>query len=308
VIDFEYDDIDGALADSVRALCGARLAQPSASAQGVLDTVWWRELADLGVLGLATEVGGGTVTTVAASMEQLGYFDAPGPLVETFAGTQVLPADHVESVAAGTSVVTVTSSNLVPWLAAADLIVEFSGGEAYLAKPSGPADEVSSLAHEPWGRCTLERLAPLGDATRAVAVGDVAAGAYLVGEATQLLSAAAAYASDRVQFKTPIASFQAISHPLADCYLQVTAARALVRRAAYVIDTASPDAVSAAATARRSATRAALATAWRAHQTYGAMGFTVEGPIGNRSAKIRQVSLAATVAGSGDRILTRWGL
>ena len=52
-----------------------------------------------------------------------------------------------------------------------------------------------------------------------------------------------------------------------------------------------------------------LETAYRSHQTYGAMGFTVEGPIGNRSAKIRQISLAGHSAGAGsEHILQQRGL
>ena len=42
-----------------------------------------------------------------------------------------------------------------------------------------------------------------------------------------------------------------------------------------------------------------------AHQTYGALGFTVEGPIGNRSAMIRQMSLARCRCTPPDRPRTR---
>jgi alkylation response protein AidB-like acyl-CoA dehydrogenase len=154
-----------------------------------------------------------------------------------------------------------------------------------------------------------ERIDALGDAGRAIAVGDVAAAAYVVGEATHLLAGAARYAADRVQFKNAIGNFQAIAHPLADCHLRLSAARTVTRIAAHAVDVDDQHAAAAAATARRSATNAALETAYHAHQTYGAMGFTVEGPIGNRSARIRQTSLAGHRPGAGaDLILRQRGL
>jgi alkylation response protein AidB-like acyl-CoA dehydrogenase len=307
VIDFDYDDVDAALADSVRGLCAARLARPPEGAAHGYSPEWWREVAELGVLGLATEVGGGSVTTVSATMEQLGRADAPGPFVETFVAMQLLGAGVGDDVAAGSRMATVATTQPVPWLPIADVVVEIDGGRGHLATVEGDVEALGSLAREPWGRAELRRVADLGDASRSVAVGDVAAGAYLVGEADHVLTEAAQYAADRVQFKVPIATFQAVSHPLADCFLELSAARALVRRAAYALDTGAPNALAAAATARRSATRAALDTVFRAHQTYGAIGFTVEGPIGNRSAKIRQVSLAVSAPGSTDRILSAWG-
>jgi alkylation response protein AidB-like acyl-CoA dehydrogenase len=89
----------------------------------------------------------------------------------------------------------------------------------------------------------------------------------------------------------------------------VTAARTLARIAAHTIDAGAVAPLGAAATARRSATRAALDAAFQVHQAYGAMGFTVEGPVGNRSAKIRQTSLAGRGLGDGtDHILQGRGL
>jgi alkylation response protein AidB-like acyl-CoA dehydrogenase len=134
-------------------------------------------------------------------------------------------------------------------------------------------------------------VADLGPARGAIAIADVALAAYLAGCGDFLLRNVAAYAADRVQFRKPIGSFQSVAHPLADCFVQLTSARTLARLGAHAIDNGLPAASVAAATARLSATRAALHTALQAHQTYGAMGFTVEGPIGSRSARIRQLSL-----------------
>lgn len=308
MIDLDYDDVDAAFGDSVAGLCESKLARPvGETAEWSRD--WWHALAELGVLGLTTPDGGGTVTTVSAVMEAFGAADAPGPLVETFIALQLLGEPDVAAVVSGEAVATVKTAEAIAWLPLASIVIEFDGDRAYRARPSGAVTAIGSLAGEPWGRAALERLDDLGDAGHASAVGDVAAAAYLVGEATHLLSNAARYAADRVQFKHAIGNFQAIAHPLADCHLRLAAARTTTRTAAHAIDTCGQHAPAAAATARRSATRAALETAYHVHQTYGAMGFTVEGPIGNRSAKIRQISLAGHRAGAGtEHILRQRGL
>ena len=307
MIDLDYDDVDAAFAQSVGRLCTARLDQTAGTVPSWSEA-WWREVAELGVLALGTP-GGGTVTTIAATMEQLGQANAPGPFVETFLAVQLLDAERVEAIVTGARVATVTTSNLVPWLPIAETVIEIDGSRAYLARIAGDVVSVDSLAGEPWGRAAIERVDDLGDASAALAIGDVAAAAYMVGEAEHLVRGAAAYAADRIQFRTPIGNFQAVAHPLAECFLRVTAARTLARIAAYTIDMGASSPLGAAATARRSATRAALDAAFQVHQAYGAMGFTVEGPVGNRSAKIRQTSLAGRGLGDGtDHILQERGL
>jgi hypothetical protein len=241
-------------------------------------------------------------------MEALGHAAAPGPLVETAIAMQLLRGDLADAVAAGETIVSVATGRPIAWLPVAGAVIEVDGAHAHLAAVAGPVTPVASLAGEPWGDAELERGESLGDARRALAVGDVAAAAFIVGEATQVLQAAADYARDRIQFRVPIASFQAVSQPLADSFVRLTAARSVTRIAADSLARGSADGVAHAATARRSATRAALDIAYRAHQTYGAMGFTVEGPIGNRSARIRQISLAGLHPGAVDRILAGRGL
>ena len=308
MIDLEYDDVDAAFGESVAGLCEAKLAHVAGETP-TWTRGWWRAVAELGVLGLTTPDGGGTVTTVAAVMEALGAADAPGPFVETFLALQVLGDVATAAVVDGDEVVTVATADTIAWLPIASTVIELEDARAYRARPVAPVASFGSLAGESWGRAELERLDDLGDARRAIAVGDVAAAAYLVGEATHLLAGAAGYAADRIQFKNAIGNFQAVAHPLADCHLRVVAARTVTRIAAHALDAEDQHAAAAAATARRSATGAALETAYQAHQTYGAMGFTVEGPIGNRSARIRQTSLAGHRSGAGvEHILRQRGL
>ncbi|HRE00213.1 MAG TPA: acyl-CoA dehydrogenase family protein, partial [Ilumatobacteraceae bacterium] len=117
--------------------------------------------------------------------------------------------------------------------------------------------------------------------------------AYLVGAASELLRLATEYARDRVQFNRPIATFQAVSHPLATASTRLNASRILARRAAQHVDADRDDAPASAATARLSAVGSASAIASQAHQLFGAMGFTLEGPVAHLSHRIRQVGLLA---------------
>ena len=54
----QYDDVDGELATSIRRYCADHLAPVG---DDPMPTGWWAGLAELGVLGLATPEGGGTV-------------------------------------------------------------------------------------------------------------------------------------------------------------------------------------------------------------------------------------------------------
>ncbi len=76
----------------------------------------------------------------------------------------------------------------------------------------------------------------LGDATRALALAQIAAAAYLAAAGRRLVDAAADHAKTRRQFGRAIASFQAVSHPLADAVIALDAAATLARVAAWEWD------------------------------------------------------------------------
>jgi acyl-CoA dehydrogenase-like protein len=113
----------------------------------------------------------------------------------------------------------------------------------------------------------------------AVAAAHRALAAEIIGVAERALELAVEHTSTRRQFNAPIAAFQAVRHRLADCYVAIAAARALL--AASFGDDAESPAVAAVAAA------AAKARAGRAHQTVsasavqvcGAMGATLEHPL-----------------------------
>jgi alkylation response protein AidB-like acyl-CoA dehydrogenase len=103
--------------------------------------------------------------------------------------------------------------------------------------------------------------------------------AELVGTGQRALDGAVSYAKERRQFGRAIGSFQAIKHMLADRYVQLDAARLLVRTAAADAGApAGPESELAARTALAAASAAADAATGDALQTHGGIGFTWEHP------------------------------
>ena len=285
-----YSDDQRELAASVRRYAERHLGDDAVRGEiHEMPTPWWKGLAELGVLALGTEGAGGALE-VAAVCEELGRAAAPGPLAATFVAGQLLSPEEAAPVVDGDAVVALGEAPLLPWAPVAGVVIELSGAEAWLADVRGPVEEVATTAGEPWGRVTLERRRPLDGVAPALALGDVALAAYLVGLARRLLDVSVAYAADRRQFGKAIGDFQAVAHRLADVELAARAAAALVRTAAGSFDD-GVDPTGPAAMARLSATRAALAAGYQAHQVHGAMGFTVEGPVAHLSHRARQVSL-----------------
>ncbi len=304
-LDLSYSAEQDALADSVRGVVSRHI--DSDDPAGIPHRVW-KALAELGVLGLATPEGGGGAQEIAAVMEVLGEAGTPGPLVATFMATQLVAQPERDRLARGSGIASVGSPPLMPWAPFADVFVELADDGAWLARPAGDIETVSTLAGEPWGRTRLDRVAAVdgSDWRRALVVGDVAVAAYLVGAAGHLVTITSQWLRDRVQFGRPIGQFQSLAHPLADVAIRARAARALTRIAAYAADSADEAAASsAAATARLSATRAALDATYRAHQSFGALGFTVEGPVARIGQQVRQVSLHPPGPGAA-RARPRW--
>jgi alkylation response protein AidB-like acyl-CoA dehydrogenase len=284
-IDLAYSAEARELASAVRRLCATPIDE-----RGMPQ--YWSELADMGVLGL-TAPGNGDAEVLAAAMTELGAAGVHGPFLAVMVAARLLDSELAERVAAGTAIPAVGRTPLIAWAPNADVIIEIDGDAAYLANLDAPAEVVDTLAGEPWARCSLTRQSQLVGWPAAAARVQVGAAAFLVGAGRQLLEAAVTYASQRTQFGKVIGEFQATSHPLASSHLQLAAADALVRVAAHAIDSDADDQAARAAAALVSASGAAVETSYRAHQTLGAMGFTVEGPIGRRSQLIRQTAASA---------------
>lgn len=87
------------------------------------------------------------------------------------------------------------------------------------------------------------------------------------------------YAKEREQFGSPIGKYQAVSHQLADTYMDVELTKSLSIWAAVALEDGDEEATSAAETAKQFAADAAVRACERAIQVHGGIGFTWEHPL-----------------------------
>ena len=97
-----------------------------------------------------------------------------------------------------------------------------------------------------------------------------------VGIAQKALELAVEHASTREQFGKKIGTYQAVSHPLADTYVETELARSLAYWAAWCVSEGEEIAPIAAASAKTFASDAAVAACERSIQVHGGIGFTWE--------------------------------
>jgi alkylation response protein AidB-like acyl-CoA dehydrogenase len=98
-----------------------------------------------------------------------------------------------------------------------------------------------------------------------------------VGIGSVALELATAHACQRSQFGRPIGSYQAVSHRIADTYVEMELARSLAYWAAWCVgNEQDPVAATAAAAAKAYAAEAAVRACERAIQVHGGVGFTWE--------------------------------
>jgi hypothetical protein len=253
--------------------------------------------------------GEGGARELVASCEALGAAAAAGPLVETFVALRLLPAAERAAVAAGEAIACVGEPPLLAFAPLAQVFVEVSGERAFLARPRGPVAPLDTLAGDPWGRVELERERELPGVPEALAAGRLACAALVAAAGRRAIEDAAAHARTRKQFGRAIGEFQAVAHPLADAWIRISAAEMLARAAAQHADAAAPEAPALAAAAWLSARRSALTAAQRAHQAFGAVGITLEGPVFFLTRRIRQwASLALGESAARARVAAHSGL
>ena len=112
-----------------------------------------------------------------------------------------------------------------------------------------------------------------------------------VGAAQAALNTATQYLQDRQQFGKPLATFQALQFKLADMQTKLVAARQMVRLAAHKLDSASPDASTYCAMAKRFATDACFDVVNNALQLHGGYGYLNEFPLERlmRDVRVHQI-------------------
>ena len=97
-----------------------------------------------------------------------------------------------------------------------------------------------------------------------------------VGIAAKALDLAVEYAKSRVQFGKPIGTYQAVSHQLADTYVETELARSLAYWAAWCVAENDEQADIACAAAKAYCGDAAVDACERSIQAHGGIGFTWE--------------------------------
>ncbi len=97
-----------------------------------------------------------------------------------------------------------------------------------------------------------------------------------VGVAQKALDLGVEYVSQREQFGKKIGTYQAVSHPLADTYVETELARSLAYWAAWCVAENDEQAPVAVASAKALAAETAVAACERSIQVHGGIGFTWE--------------------------------
>ncbi|WP_017557294.1 acyl-CoA dehydrogenase family protein [Nocardiopsis baichengensis] len=264
-------------------------------------------LAEKGSAGVEADTDAGP-----EALRSLATGDAWGALAVPLATAPPVGAAFPAAVRAQGGRLTGTVGGVVDALPADLLLVPAlgpGGSELYLVE-AGDA-EVKGLT-------TLDLTRPLADveldgapgrllasgeaAERAVAralrTGAALLAAEQLGTAEWALEATVAYLKTRTQFGRPVGSFQALKHRLADLWVSIAQARAVVRAAA---DTAGEDTEEArinASMAQAFVSGVAVKAAEEAVQLHGGIGFTWEHPA---HLYLKRAKSAAIALGTADR-------
>jgi alkylation response protein AidB-like acyl-CoA dehydrogenase len=255
--------------------------QAMESERGFDESLWKLLCEQVGAAALVVpeELGGagGELADAAVVLEELGKGLVPTPLLGTTLAELALltaeqpDAEALEELAAGTKIGTVAfDTNFVISGDVADIVIT-ADGERLKRLSEFTANRVDTM--DPTRR--LARIEPQGDTEIGADPGlaDTAAillAAEQIGAAARCLDLTVAYTKDRVQFGRPIGSFQALKHRMADLYVAVQSARAVVN------DAVAEPSPTSAALARFSASEAFSKVVGEAVQMHGGIAITWE--------------------------------
>lgn len=221
---------------------------------------------------------GGELADAAVVLEELGKALVPTPLLGTTLAELALLAvdDHepLEGLTEGTSIGTVVfDADYVINGDVADVVIGTDGENltrwtTFTATPKSTMDLTRRLSAVIAGDT-----APLGADPGLADTAALLMAAEQIGAASRCLDLTVAYTKDRVQFGRAIGSFQALKHRMADLYVKVSSARAVVNDA---IAAPSP---TTASLARYFASEALSAVTAEAIQLHGGIAITWESDI-----------------------------
>jgi alkylation response protein AidB-like acyl-CoA dehydrogenase len=231
------------------------------------------ELRELGWIGASVpeERGGGGLSFVdeALLFEEAGRALYAGPFLTTAVVVPALPE-------VGEDFWSLELDGLVPDLEQVDRVLR----EDLTAVPAEGAALATMDETRPLGRLAAtdgEQLEGDFEPVRLRLLAALAAEA--VGVAQKALELGVEYVSQREQFGKKIGTYQAVSHPLADTYVETELARSLAYWAAWSVAEDGERAVLAAAAAKAQCAQTAVAACERSIQVHGGIGFTWEHPL-----------------------------
>lgn len=254
------------------------------SERGYDETLWQLLCEQVGAAALVVpeELGGagGELGDAAVVLEELGKALVPTPLLGTTLAELALlaapepDAEALEQLAEGGAIGAVVFGD--DYAANGDIagiVVGTDGNQLtrwteFTTEPVATMDPTRRL-----GRITPTATTPIGDDPGIADYAAILLAAEQIGAATRCLDLTVEYTKSRVQFGRPIGSFQALKHRMADLYVAVSAARAVVDDAI-----AEPSATSAAL-ARVVASEAFSKVAAEAVQLHGGIAITWESDI-----------------------------
>ena len=269
----------------------------------------WRELAEMGWVGLALPGGGGDLVDLAVVFEELGRAVCPTPMFSTvaLAGLTLAAAGHLpEGVAEGEVLIGTALADLptdaigvqinrsearvrgtVPFAydveGATSLLVVAGDVLALLpAEQSGvSAIRLEAMSNDRLFELTLdgargEVVGPTAELlvpalARATALRCV----ELVGVMGRALEMASDYARTRVQFGKPLGAFQAVQHRLADMLLDLEGSRLVAYRAVWAVGR-DPLATREVSVAKAWVSDACQRVAFGAQQVHGGVGVDLD--------------------------------
>jgi alkylation response protein AidB-like acyl-CoA dehydrogenase len=251
------------------------------SATGYDESLWSRLCEQVGVAALVVpeEIGGagGELADAAAVLEELGRALVPTPLLgTTLAELALLASDEpdgesLERLATGAAIgAVVFDRNYVINGDVADVVLAVD--DARIVRWT---DVTIEAAHTLDPTRRLARVTPgasstIGSDPGIADTASILLAAEQIGAAARCLELTVEYTKQRVQFGRPIGSFQALKHRMADMYVAVQSARAVVGDAVQ-----SPTPI-AAALARLAASEAFCSVAGEAVQLHGGIAITWE--------------------------------
>ena len=295
-MDFTFSSEQRELRDQARSFLEAhfppsRVAQLAESEVG-WDADIWPQLAQLGWLGVSVpeDLGGAGLSFIeeAILIEEFGRALFPGPYLSTIGFARpALSGNRLAEVATGSRrwSASLAASRLVPDLALVDQVVLLSGDQLLAVAPEGrPATSIDSTrrmaalsSSEGEVLAFGPRAAELAQAMQVRLATALALEA--VGVAQRVLEWGLEHARTREQFGRPIGSYQAVSHPLVDTFVEVELARSLAYWAAWCISVDDAQVDLAAAAAKSASAEAAVHACERVIQVHGGMGFTWASPL-----------------------------